>query len=194
MPEETEKKIEVVSTEGKTRTEKLLSVSEISLWLDTYDDIFSDFDPRPYSQRTLSDDFLAEAKKASRERRDEALELNFLIPEKERKPSIEEVIKKRLKEHFRKHLQQIREDIKAKRMQGLLFMLVGAITILLASFILYKEAKQFIFSLLVVLLEPFGWFSMWHGLDLIFNIGSDERPNLKFYEKMIKAEIKFNTY
>ena len=32
----------------------LLSKGEISILLDTYDDIFSDFDPRPYSQRALS--------------------------------------------------------------------------------------------------------------------------------------------
>ncbi len=194
MPDETEKKIEVISTEGKTKTEKLLSVSEISLWLDTYDDIFSDFDPRPYSQRALSDDFLAEAKKASRERKDEALELNFLIPEKERKASIEEVIKKRLKEHFRKHIQQLRDEVRKKRINGLLFLLMGAVVSLLASFILHNGGEGFIFSLLIVLLEPFGWFSIWHGLDLIFNFGQDEKQNIEFYEKMAKAEIKFNTY
>jgi len=33
---------------------KLLQLSEISLIIDTYDDIFSDFDPRPYSQRALA--------------------------------------------------------------------------------------------------------------------------------------------
>jgi hypothetical protein len=42
--------------------------NEIKLMLDTYDDIFSDFDPRPFSQRTLSEDFLEEARKASREK------------------------------------------------------------------------------------------------------------------------------
>ena len=46
----------------------LLKKSEISLSLDNYDDIFSDFDPRPFSQRALSDDFLIEAKKASRDK------------------------------------------------------------------------------------------------------------------------------
>ncbi len=194
MNEESEKKVEVVLKEGKTKTEKLLSVSEISLWLDTYEDIFSDFDPRPYSQRALSDDFLAEAKKASRETRDEALELNFLIPEKERKAEIEEIIKKRLKEHFRKHLQQLREDARKKRINGLLFLLMGTAVSLLASFILHKEAQGFVFSLLIVLLEPFGWFSIWHGLDSIFNFGQDERQNLEFYEKIAKADIKFNTY
>ena len=42
--------------------QKILEMSEISLILDTYDDMFSSFDPRPYSQRALSEDFLSEAK------------------------------------------------------------------------------------------------------------------------------------
>ena len=33
--------------------QKLLEISEISLLLDSYDDIFSDFDQRPYAQRAL---------------------------------------------------------------------------------------------------------------------------------------------
>ena len=59
---------------------KLLQLSEISLIIDTYDDIFSDFDPRPYSQRALSDDFLLEARKASKDKVSGTFELNFLIP------------------------------------------------------------------------------------------------------------------
>jgi hypothetical protein len=38
-------------------------VFEISIWLDSYNDIFSDFDSRPFSERTVSDDFLSEVRK-----------------------------------------------------------------------------------------------------------------------------------
>jgi hypothetical protein len=31
----------------------------ISLWLATYDDLFSDFDPRSFTKRVLSDDFIS---------------------------------------------------------------------------------------------------------------------------------------
>jgi hypothetical protein len=163
------------------------------LWLDTYDDIFSDFDPRPYAKRALSDDFLIVAKTASREKRDKELELNFLIPEKDRKPEIEEIIKKRLREHFKKHLHQFKEEIKRKQMHGLLFILIGAVTMFFASFIVLGE-KGLLSSFLLVLFEPVGWFSMWRGLDIIFNINSNEKPNLDFYKKMSKADLKFNSY
>ena len=44
-----------------------MSGAKIFLWLDDFDDIFSDFDPRPYSARELSDDFLDEVRKIAAE-------------------------------------------------------------------------------------------------------------------------------
>lgn len=43
--------------------QSLLELAEVSILLDSYDDIFSDFDPSAYSERTLSDDFIIQAKK-----------------------------------------------------------------------------------------------------------------------------------
>src|SRR5262249_60242404 len=80
----------------------------VSLWLDNYDDIFSDFDPRPYSQRALSEDFLAEARRAVRDRHDEVPELRLLVPTPARHVEDETIIRKRLHEHFRKHADRLR--------------------------------------------------------------------------------------
>ncbi|MEJ7738686.1 MAG: hypothetical protein WKF97_14755 [Chitinophagaceae bacterium] len=41
----------------------LLKLAEISILPSSYDDIFSDFDPNAYAERTLSDDFITQAKK-----------------------------------------------------------------------------------------------------------------------------------
>src|ERR1035437_10528573 len=53
---------------------------QVSIWLDCYDDIFSDFDPRPYTERSLSDDFIAEAIKVSREKLVKISDFKLLIP------------------------------------------------------------------------------------------------------------------
>ena len=37
-------------------------MADISLWLDDYDDLFSDFDSRNYLKRRVSEDFLEELK------------------------------------------------------------------------------------------------------------------------------------
>ena len=96
----------------------LLKMSEVSIILDTYEDIFSDFDPRPFSQRALSDDFLLEAKKASRERNSGEIEIKFLIPEQKRNIREESLIKKRLHEYFKKHLIQIKDEINSIKKRG----------------------------------------------------------------------------
>ena len=77
------------SPESKKR---ILELSEISVALDSYDDIFSDFDPRDYSKRGLSEDFINEVKKASRAKPTGGLELKILIPENLRNKSHEHVI------------------------------------------------------------------------------------------------------
>ena len=108
-------KEEVSAYPGKTEIAQLQPRKEVSFWLDGYDDIFSDFDPRPYSQRSLSDDFLAEARKASRDKDQDKLELRLLVANDKRDPKIEAMIRKRLRDHFSKHANQLRADIRKTR-------------------------------------------------------------------------------
>jgi len=64
----------------------------------------------------------------------------------------------------------------------------------LATFILSLKEKTFLFNFLIILLEPAGWFSFWEGLYiLVFRI-KEESTDLKFYQKMLKSEIIFNSY
>src|SRR4051812_10842504 len=81
---------------------RLLSKSELSIWLDNYDDIFSSFDSRPVAERTLSDDFITEARKMAREKVSGHIELKLLMPAKARHKATEEAIIKSLHERFRR--------------------------------------------------------------------------------------------
>lgn len=181
-----------VSEENK---HKLLEMSEISLLIDTYDDIFSDFDPRPYSQRSLSDDFLFEAKKASRKTPSDWMELKFLIPENIRNKSHENIIKRRLKEHFSKHFTLLKKEAKNMINEGLFFVALGIVLMLIATSIMFNQyEKNFFMSFLVVLMEPAGWFLFWEGLRLIIFESKTSKPDLEFYEKMSECEISFWSY
>ena len=75
----------------------------ISLWIDFYDDIFSDFDPRHFSLRNISDDFLYEVKKVCGENDFIIKEFKLLIPENERNLKTESIIIKRLHNYFIKN-------------------------------------------------------------------------------------------
>lgn len=176
--------------------ETIIDKSEISLILDTYDDIFSDFDPRPYSIRGLSDDFINEAKKALRETKPDVFELKFLIPEMQRRPGQEPLIKKRLKDYFKKQLMMLEKEMKSVRKNGVKLAIIGFILMISAALLytLNSGSNQLWIQLLVIPIEPAGWFFVWEGFERIFNYTKEKKPDIEFYKKMNKAEISFITY
>ncbi|MCS7134543.1 MAG: hypothetical protein NZ889_01645 [Candidatus Pacearchaeota archaeon] len=174
--------------------QKLLQLSEISILLDSYDDIFSDFDPRPFSQRALSDDFLLEAKKAAKEKAKGIIELKLMIPSKERNQELERVIKRRLRSHFKEHYEKAKKEVKNLVKKGFLFLGLGVALMIFATYLLTIGIDSFTLNLLIVLAEPGGWFLFWTGLDQFFNEIKSKKPELEFYERMSKCEITFFSY
>lgn len=183
--------------EASTKTEvtELLNKSEISLWLDNYNDIFSDFDPRPYAHRALSQDLLDEAKRATREA-PSGVELRFLIPTAQRNLLHETMIKKRLREHFKKHSARLDEDYKQMRKKGVVLTIIGMVLLAVATFLYMKNGDQWWNAFLVVLFEPAGWFTVWIGLEKAFAVyeSGEHKLNRLFYKNMAKAEFKFEGY
>ena len=174
---------------------ELLAKSEVSLVLAKYDDIFSSFDPRPYSQRSLSVDFIAETKRATRETDTGELELRLLLPGSQRKVEKEWMIKKRLREHFRKHAEMHEREKKGVFNQGIFFVLFGVAFMFIAAYMLFKHANVSLYGqFIIVLLEPGGWFLFWEGLDLVIFEAKKVKPDLDFYRKMAKADIVFSHY
>lgn len=173
------------------KEEEVLKEGNISLILDSYDDIFSDFDPRPYNVKALSDDFLSECKKASIDK-ELGLELRFLVPKNKRSTNHEYEIRKRLRNHFQRHFKEKQNEIRGIKKNGLIWFFLGAIVMIAATF-LYK-LPGFLFNLLFIVAEPAGWFFFWEGLGKIFKDVSQKKPDYDFYRKMSKAKIYFLDY
>jgi hypothetical protein len=182
-----------MSDERESEVREIISQTEISLVLKSYNDIFSSFDPRPYNERALSDDFLIEAKKAARDKR-EGLELHLLIP-KDKKNLIEEtLIKQRLKEHFRHRHGLAKNDLRNhRRKAGLLIgigTLIGFVAVWLSFLninIILKHAVEIIFS-------PASWFTIWTGFEYLTFPPENYLETELFYRKMIDAHITFRGY
>jgi len=64
-------------------------MTELSLWLDSYDDIYSDFDSRHYYKRRISEDFLYELEREMKYKEDEASCLMLLLPNQQRDEAVE---------------------------------------------------------------------------------------------------------
>lgn len=173
----------------------LLEKSSISLLLDSYDAIFSDFDPRPYSERAISDDFLLEAKKAAREVKPGVLELRFLIPKHLHNTHEDAMIRERLHHYFKKHESILEAEVKGVIRKGILLVCFGLFAMFLSSLIAhYVQQQSLFYDFLRVLFEPVGWFTVWYGLDQVFYISKQQRPELDFYRKMAHAEIYFDLF
>ncbi len=168
--------------------------SEIKFWLDEYDDVFSDFDPRPYSEREISDDFLKEARKVLRETTKGTFEIRFLIPLLKQNKEKDAMVQKRLIRHFRSQAEIERKTIKASKERGIKICLLGFSLLISASVINYFYNSSFFFTMIATILEPAGWFSAWSGLDNIFIKPQEMQPALRFAEKMAKATIVFEPY
>ena len=70
--------------------------TRIPLILQSYNDIFSSFDPRSYSEKAISVDFIEEAQRASMYKNGDRIELTLAIPKKIRNLNDESKIKKRI--------------------------------------------------------------------------------------------------
>ncbi len=203
MPEEKiirlgESKVEIKPTGKELIAEQkkieILENSKISLWIDSFNEIFSDFDPRPYSKRELSTDFLMEAKRFARENLKGNFDLVILMPTNLRDLKNETIIKKRIKEHFQTQLKYLKKKRKEILTRGLGFISLGVIFMIITTFILFAIANpNFLIIFLGVIGEPAGWFLFWEGLNLTIFDSNERKSDLDFNLKMSKVNIVFDS-
>jgi hypothetical protein len=176
--------------------ENKMREGNISLILDSYNDLFSDFDPRSYTERALSDDFLIECKRAARDKEFSlgGFVLRLLVPKNKRNTLDESKIKQRIKYHFQKHFHQKEQEIKSIKKEGMVWFAIGVLFMVFATIVDRYSSNNFLFNLLFVILEPAGWFTAWSGLDKFFFDVKKEHPEYNFYKKMASAEILFIGY
>lgn len=175
-------------------TKEKLEQSKISIILDSYDDIFSDFDPRLPEERALSDDFINETKKITSRNRVGTFYLQLMIPEKERMIDEEAIIIKRLHSHFLKHLKITRADRNRMKKRGFKFIIIGMILMVGATYLSFLEKNYLYLHFLTVMIEPAAWFSIWTGFDQIIMQPKQNHSEFSFYQKMCESEIVFIEY
>ena len=165
--------------------------SEVRFAINKYEDIFSNFDPRPVPLKGFSDDFLSEAKRACLVK-EKKIDFIFMIPKEERNLKEEVRIEDRLKKYFGKHLNILEKEKKKTIKTGLSFTIMGVVLMFIATYLFFRfKNESLITSFFTILLEPAGWFLFWEGLDLTIFKSKNIGPDLDFHKKMAGATIKF---
>ena len=176
----------------KEELKKVLQNNKLNLFINDYNYLFSDFDLRNFSLRTLSVDFLDEIKRIILDKKEKPVEVQIILPQKERNVKDEELIKERMRHYFLKHYNLAREDEKKTKIRGGLFLASGIIIMAIASWIIFSLGEsRLIYTFFVTLLEPAGWFFFWEGLGILIFEPRERKKELEFYEVMYKARISF---
>jgi hypothetical protein len=167
--------------------------ANIPLVLSSYIDIFSSFDPRPFSEKALSDDFLIECKRAARDKSDLGIELVLAIPKDKRNINDEFKIKKRLRDHFHKHFLEKENELKKMKKEGIIWVIIGIIINIIVVSSLINFESALLHSVLSIFEVP-SWFLIWEGLGKILLDSRKLEPDFRFYKKMANCEINFKSY
>lgn len=166
-------------------------LSLIHMGLDSYDDIFSDFDPSPYQERLLSEDFILEAKRRYAETKKGGLELRFSLPGKLRSQKTESLIKRRLKQYFQMKVKDSEDEIRRSRARGAIYFAAGFVVLLTVAFVPGVEALKGAAHFIEILLVPIGWFGMFDGVELLIESPRKFEKEINFNRKLSEANYTF---
>ncbi len=169
--------------DGKTVSDVLQSVS---IAIDSYDDIFSDFDPSPYATRLLSEDFLRELKRHYVENRHGEFIITFTLPKSARTEKTETLVRKRIKDYFSLHLQKLKKDMDKSSRSGLIRVVGGILFDILLFAIPALQSP-----VIVTILSTLSLYLLWSGYENLFEIPSKFKSKQRFFEKFVSAKYNF---
>ncbi len=179
-------KIEKISKKNNVK-----KIKKLSIWLDDYEEIFSDFDPRPYSQRVLSDDFFNEIKKLSLEDLPHKIELNLILENIQRDKKLEKIIIDRINGYFEyRYKETIKKNNRILK-QSALFLILGGLMI---TYIHYMHLKLGEYTLFLELIHPASWFLSWEALHLFVFEYLESKPFERFLGKVSNSKITFSMH
>lgn len=166
---------------------------ELSLWLDYYDDIYSDFDSRHYLKRRISEDFLHELRMTKKYKKERATDLLLLLPEEKRNEDSEKIIISSLKEFFTDQFQNHNDKFRTKRNSGIILLLAGFLVMTVNSYISFKGQHSLPLSVIKMVLEPAGWFLLWLGFDFLFYDLREIKKEREFFRELAEMNIHFKS-
>jgi len=171
---------------------RIKDLKEISIAIDTWDDILSDFDPRPYDVRDLSEDFISEIRKRYRESRTGSFLVTITAPQTLAHPPTEKTIVQRIKKHFRRRALRRQKQIAQIRLRGFIFVGCGILSLSLLTLITYYNLLSKLgVELIGIVLMPLGWFGIWEGFSKIVDTSPAFIDEQELFRKLSTASFRF---
>lgn len=168
-------------------------MTEINLWLDSYDDMYSDFDSRQFEKRRISEDFLYELRTEMKYKKIPPGNMILFLPREQRKETTESIITSSLYSFFNNRFQYYKNKSRAKLNNGLLLFVSGALMMLAATWVSFWSDASWSVILLKVILEPAGWFLIWAAFDFLFYDLALLKKEKKFFRYLSQIQVYFKS-
>ncbi|MFH0732970.1 MAG: hypothetical protein V2A72_08680 [Candidatus Omnitrophota bacterium] len=167
-------------------------INEISVAIDRWDDIFSDFDPSPIEHRTLSEDFIYELKKRHRESKSGRFIITIYAPKSLHDEATEKMVINRLKQYFHFRALQEKKQLRGVRITGFVFVACGISSLALLTILTYsKKFTDLTIELIGIVFMPLGWFGLWEGFSRIVDSSPLLRQDENLFIRLSKASYQF---
>ena len=164
---------------------------DVIIGISGYEDLFSDFDPRPFVQKAVSDDFMTELNKLTAEDDAQIRTLKFQMPHSARTPESEMIIAKRLEHDFARIHAKTAHDVRSIYTSGIVKAIFGMLALMGALSVTNFDIPPLWRNLCLVVLEPAGWFFMWSGFEETLNGSRPLRLKRDFYAQLRRCKIEF---
>jgi hypothetical protein len=173
--------------------QKSIKMAALELWLDDYNDIYSDFDSRHYSKRRISEDFIAELQLAFANKGGFVQDVLLLLPQEKRNKQVEPIVAESLHSLFDKRRMNQYFAARKKRNGALLLVFAGIIVMMIGALITYRITDTMLSHFLRILIEPAGWFMLWTGLDRLIYDLKKLRKEATFYRELAGVKWHFQS-
>ncbi len=168
-------------------------MTELSLWLDEYTDIYSDFDSRHYLKRRISEDFLNELKTALKYKDEKSDVLVLILPKEKRDYKDEILIIESIKNFFTQQLSFYKTKSSKKLQNGIGLLVTGLLIMVTNSFFTMLNKHNFMLTTLKLVLEPAAWFLLWIGFDFLVYHFVDLNKEKRFFKTLSIMNIHFQS-
>ncbi|MBN2121371.1 MAG: hypothetical protein JW734_10005 [Candidatus Omnitrophica bacterium] len=167
-------------------------LKEIGVVIDSWDDVFDDFDPRPFNERTISGDFIYELKRRYKETRKGGFIITIHAPLALKDPKAERMVTQRLKKHFHHKFLQRKKEIIKTRIRGGVFVGIGIASLSFLTLATYfKFLSRLTIEITSIFFMPLGWFGIWEGLSKLIDTSPKFLQEERLFEKLSKTTYRF---
>ena len=166
---------------------------DLSLWLDDYGDIYSDFDSRNYLKRRVSADFINELRFALKNKNERINDLVLFVPKDKRDNSIEQQIIKNLKNYFSLQLHSYNEKYNKNLKKGISLFITAILLMVVNSIVSFRLHNNLLSSIIRILLEPSGWFLVWISFDMLYYDLQKSKEDKYFFRELTEIQIIFQS-